>query len=160
MPEGYIGKLRRKIGSAKIIHPAMRIIIENEQGEVLFVERTDNGRIGLPAGALEENETLEECVSREVLEETGIKVLELVVIGISTRPDIESVTYPNGDEVQYFTVEFYGSRWQGKPAVADREEVKRARFLARSSMADLPENERSAFESLDYFKKHGWPMLK
>ena len=107
--ESYITKLREKIGRDKFIHPAARIIVENDEGEVLFIERADNGNIGLPAGALEENETIEACIIREVKEETGIEITALEVIGISTDPRVETVRYPNGDEIQYFTIEFYSN---------------------------------------------------
>ena len=62
----YISNLRTKIGHDKFIHPAARIIVENEKGEILFIRRTDNGKLGIPAGGLEENETIEECIRREV----------------------------------------------------------------------------------------------
>ena len=78
--KNYIKKIRSKIGSENIIHPAARIIIENKNREILIIERVDNGRIGLPAGALEENETIEECIIREVKEETGLKIIDLEVI--------------------------------------------------------------------------------
>ena len=106
----YIAKLREKIGQDKFIHPAARIIIENELGEILFIERNDNGKIGLPAGGLEEGETIRECIIREVKEETGLILLDASVIGIITDPRKETVTYPNGDVVQYFTIEFYSNQ--------------------------------------------------
>jgi len=53
----YILKIRKKLGHAQFIHPAARILIENKNGEILFIQRNDNGKIGLPVGGLEENET-------------------------------------------------------------------------------------------------------
>ena len=95
--KNIISKLRNKLGHDKFIHPAARIIVENEKGEVLFIERKDNGQIGLPAGSLEEDETIEECIIREVKKETGIDILELEVVGISSCPENETVTYhPDG----------------------------------------------------------------
>ena len=64
--KNYIQKIRTKIGRDKFIHPAARIIIENNQNEILIIRRRDNGKYGLPAGALEENETIEQCIIREV----------------------------------------------------------------------------------------------
>ena len=91
-------RLRAKIGHDRIIYPGARIIIENQNNEILIIERTDNGYIGLPAGSIEENETIEECIIREVQEETGLRILDLEVIGISSNPQLESVEYPNGDK--------------------------------------------------------------
>lgn len=157
--KNYISKLRKKIGHDKFIHPAARIIVENEKGEILFIERADNGRIGLPAGALEENETIEACIIREVKEETGIEITGLEVIGISSDPRVETVRYPNGDEIQYFTVEFYSSSWKGALHTHGTAEVKQAAFRDRSYLQRLPENERSILRSLEYYRQEGRARL-
>ncbi len=46
----------------------------NEDGHVLLVQRSDNGRWGLPGGYAELNMTPEENCRREVREETGLDV--------------------------------------------------------------------------------------
>ncbi|MEO0900187.1 MAG: NUDIX domain-containing protein [Bacteroidota bacterium] len=158
--KSYIQHLRSLIGHRKFIHPAARIIIENEKGEVLFVEKKDTGQLCIPAGGLEENESIEECIKREVREECGLRLRSLEVIGLSTRPSQESVSYPNGDEIQYFTVEFYSNDWEGEIAVQDEEEIRKARFLDASHAENLPSNEKSAFESLAFYRQHNRLMLK
>ncbi|MBP2402658.1 ADP-ribose pyrophosphatase YjhB (NUDIX family) [Streptomyces syringium] len=45
-----------------------------EDGRVLAIRRSDNGRWELPGGVLEIDEAPEEGACREVLEETGIEV--------------------------------------------------------------------------------------
>ena len=160
MSGNYIKKLRAKIGHELFIHPAARIIVENEQNEILVIERVDNGKIGIPAGSLEEGETIEECIKREVWEETGLRILEVTVIGISTHPAKETVQYSNGDRIQYFTVEFYSSIWEGEINIQDKEEVKHAKFVDIGRINQIPENENSAFESLRYFREHQTIMLK
>ncbi|MCB9292114.1 MAG: NUDIX domain-containing protein [Lewinellaceae bacterium] len=156
----YIARIRKKIGRDKFIHPGARIIVENDKGEILFIERADNGNPGLPAGALEENETIEACIIREVKEETGIDITALEVIGISTNPEVETVRYPNGDEIQYFTVEFYSNSWKGELNTGGTAEVKKAAFRDRRNLEKLPENERLAFESLEYYRKEGKIKLR
>jgi ADP-ribose pyrophosphatase YjhB (NUDIX family) len=46
----------------------------NEQGHVLLVQRSDNGRWGLPGGYAEVNMTPQDNCRRELLEETGLEV--------------------------------------------------------------------------------------
>ncbi len=47
--------------------------IFNEEGQVLLIKRSDNGRWGLPAGFCEVNQTPRENLRREVREETGLE---------------------------------------------------------------------------------------
>jgi len=126
--KSYIKKIRQKIGHQKIIHPATRIIIENEKGEILFIKRKDNGNLGIPAGAFEENETIEECIIREVKEETGLEILKMSFIRLSSNPKKETVEYLNGDVIQYFVCEFYSKDFKEK-LKADNIEVLKVEFL-------------------------------
>jgi hypothetical protein len=47
--KSIITKIRNKLGHDKFIHPAARIIVENEKGDILFIERKENDSLGLPA---------------------------------------------------------------------------------------------------------------
>ena len=102
--DNYIKKMRAKIGHQKIIHPAARIIIENEVGEVLMIKRADNNNWGIPAGSLEEGETIKDCIIREVKEEAGLQIIDCQVVGISSGPEKETVIYPNSDVIQYLSL--------------------------------------------------------
>jgi 8-oxo-dGTP pyrophosphatase MutT (NUDIX family) len=155
----YLQNLRNIIGKRKIIHPAARIIMENEKGEILMIRRSDNGNWGLPAGSLEENEDIESCIRREVREETGLELLQLEVVGISSRPERESVVYPNGDQVQYFVVEFYSNSWEG-PLFSDTDEVSDIRFFPIDDTDRLPVQEWATFESLIYYRATGQIRLR
>ena len=156
----YIRKIRKKLGHDKFIHPAARILIENEEGEYLFIRKNDSGKLGIPAGGLEEGETIEECIKREVKEETGLEIISLEVIGIGSSPEKEFVEYWNGDKIQYFTVEFYSNNWKGKININDRAEIKSANFFDKDTLNDLPENEKSLIESLKYYRENNVIMLK
>lgn len=151
----YIQNLRQLIGHRKFIHPGARIIVENAAGQILMIRRRDNGGWGLPAGGLEEKETIQECIIREVKEETGLDILALQVIGVSSNPSRETVQYPNKDVVQYFNIEFYSNKFSGEIGVLDEEEVLLAQFVDKEMIAALPESEQHTFKSLAYFKEHG-----
>lgn len=86
--------------------------------------------------------------------------MDLEVIGISSHPGRETVEYENGDSIQYFTVEFYSNKWKGTPQAADRNEVKDVKFVELEKLEALPENERSALESLRHYRQHNKIMLK
>ncbi len=156
----YLKRMREKIGHDKIIHPAARAIIENDQGEFLFILRNDNGQVGLPAGGMEENETIVDCVIREVREETGLTMIDPVCIGVDSRPELQTHTYQNGDCVQYFVVEFYCQNYEGKLAIEDHNEVASVAFQSMAYVEKLPPLERSTFHSLRHFRENGVPLVR
>lgn len=55
-------------------HVAVAGVVVGGDGRVLVVQRRDNGRWEAPGGVLERDETFEEGVAREVVEETGVAV--------------------------------------------------------------------------------------
>lgn len=55
-----------------------------EDGRILVVQRRDNGRWEAPGGVLEQDETFEQGVVREIAEETGVTVAVTTSAG-STR---------------------------------------------------------------------------
>ena len=49
-------------------------IVVNDHGQVLVIQRADNGHWEPPGGVLELGESFEQGVAREVFEETGVRV--------------------------------------------------------------------------------------
>lgn len=152
--KGYIQSLRALIGNRKIIHPGARIVIENDLGEILLIRRKDNDQWGLIAGGLEAGEDIQTCIIREVQEETGLHIEQLEGIGISTRPDQETVRYPNGDVIQYFTLVFYANQWSGE-LQQETSETQEARFFPPDQTPSLPPNESPALEWVRAYKQTG-----
>ena len=73
------------------ISPAIIVLIRREDSILLVHARNFRGTFnGLVAGFLEPGETLEECVHREVLEETGLHIKNLKYFGSQPWP------YPSG----------------------------------------------------------------
>lgn len=63
------------------------VIVEN--GKILLVKRDTEpfkGMWALPGGRLDGDETLEECCIREVIEESGLEVEILLLVGIYSDP--------------------------------------------------------------------------
>ncbi|MDT0303999.1 NUDIX hydrolase [Streptomonospora wellingtoniae] len=57
-------------------------VVVRQDGRVLVIKRADDGRWVPPGGVLERHETPEQGVVREVLEETGVKVRPLRLVGV------------------------------------------------------------------------------
>jgi len=129
----YIQMLRGKIGNAKIIVPGVRALILNTAGELLLEKQRLFGSWALPHGCVDLGESALDAVAREVKEETGLQVIHAEVFGLYTHPRY-SITYPNGDQVQTFTVAFRVHEWSGTPR-PDGNEVTELGFFP---FAELP----------------------
>ena len=131
----YLESLRSRVGSQRILLPGVRAIILNDREEVLLQRRTDMALWGLPSGSVELDETALDALKREVLEETGLDVQRAQPMALYSGPS-QRFTYPNGDEIQCFSVAFIVRDWTGVPK-ADGDEGSEVRFWP---MDALPEN--------------------
>ncbi|MEU3017163.1 NUDIX domain-containing protein [Nocardiopsis sp. NPDC007018] len=68
------------------------VVIRSEDGKVLIIKRMDDGRWVPPGGVLELNETPEQCVVREVWEETGIEVSPVRLVGVYKNMNLAVVS--------------------------------------------------------------------
>lgn len=98
----YLHWLRQHVGHQKGLLVFASACVRDGAGRLLWQKRADFGWWGLPGGVLELDESLPECVVREVREETGLGVEPLRLVGIYSSPDFD-VIYPNGDQVQQVT---------------------------------------------------------
>lgn len=101
----YIQWLRSKVGKRKIFLPYATVIVRDERHNILLQKRNDLKVWGLPGGVLELDEDLQSCARRELVEETGLTAGPLRLVGVYTDPQYD-VVYPNGDQVQQFTICF------------------------------------------------------
>lgn len=147
--DSYVGKLRKKIGSDKIIVAGVRAIIRNQKGEVLLIRRKDTGRWGMPAGSLELGDSVTEAVKREVFEETGLRVISCRPMAIYSDPKY-SVTYPNGDQVQIFVIVFIVDDWEGD-LISETDETSDIGFFDIDALPDTHEMYVETLEDLKRF---------
>ena len=119
--QSYLGQLRQIIGKRKIFAVTARGIVQNEAGEILLVRRSDNGAWVMPAGSIELEESIYDCVKREVFEETGLTVLSATPIAIYSEPRFSFVT-AYGDPYQPLSIVFIIDQWR---ATCNRQQMKR-----------------------------------
>jgi 8-oxo-dGTP pyrophosphatase MutT (NUDIX family) len=81
------------------------VIFDQPRQKVLLTRRTDNGLWCLPGGGMDPGESAAETCVREVLEETGLRVQVVRLIGVYTSPDW-LVEYPDGERVQLVAMSF------------------------------------------------------
>jgi ADP-ribose pyrophosphatase YjhB (NUDIX family) len=85
--------------------PSAVAFIENEQGQVLLIKRSDNGDWALPGGAHDLGETIEDTAIREAKEETGLDIEITGLIGVYTNPN-HLIEYGDGEVRQQFSLNF------------------------------------------------------
>ncbi|MFW6106694.1 MAG: NUDIX hydrolase [bacterium] len=126
MMDSYLQSLRSRVGSQRILLPGVRAIILNDRKDVLLQRRTDLALWGLPSGSVELDETAFDALKREVPEETALEVGQAELMALYSGPS-QRFTYPNGDEIQSFSVAFIVRNWTGEPQ-ADGVEGSEVRF--------------------------------
>ena len=131
----YISNLRKHIGTQPIIMCGANVILINEKNEILLHHRTDRDWWGLPGGAMELGESLEDTDRREVLEEINIECLELELFNVYSGKDLY-YKYPDGNEVFNVTVTYLCKTFKGELKV-EKTEGRDARFY---NILDIPQN--------------------
>jgi 8-oxo-dGTP pyrophosphatase MutT (NUDIX family) len=100
---------------ANSLVPSVNSIVVNNQGQILLIQRTDNGNWSLPGGAMDLGESIRQAAIRETLEETGIQTEVTGINGIYTNPN-HVLHYTSNDEVrQEFSVVFTARPVAGEP---------------------------------------------
>jgi 8-oxo-dGTP pyrophosphatase MutT (NUDIX family) len=95
------------VTTARQIRPGVSAVIVDDGGRILLQQRTDNGRWGLPGGAIEFGESIVEALHREVMEETGLTVEVGRLIGVYSHPDVHQIiTYPDGNVFHFVSTCF------------------------------------------------------
>ncbi len=130
----YIKTLRGMIGTTMIVLPGVRALIFDDLGKLLLQKQTLFGSWALPHGCVDVGESALDALKREVGEETGLSVTRAEPFGLYSDPKY-SIIYPNGDQVQTFTVAFLVKEWSGKLTV-DGDEVVKLDFFP---LENLPE---------------------
>jgi len=99
--------------------PSVSAVIFDRRGRLLLQQRSDGGQWGLPGGSLEIGESVATAVVREVLEETGLTVRPLRIVGVYSDPALQVVRYPDGNVWHYVTTCFECKVLRGELTTCD-----------------------------------------
>lgn len=103
-------------------------------GSLLLERRADFGTWGIPGGALDEDETVEDGIAREVREETGLEAVSIELFGIFSDPS-RIIEYADGNVYRLLTVAFVVGVAAGEPRIS--EESLELRFVPFARVREL-----------------------
>jgi ADP-ribose pyrophosphatase YjhB (NUDIX family) len=131
----YLKNLRSKVGNELLLVPSVAAVIKDEEGRVLLIKRSDNRRWSLPAGGIDPGETPAQAITREVQEETGLRVGPTRVLGVFGGEGFRH-TYENGDRVEFLCVLFKCEVLGGRLEAIDGEALG-FRYFETEDLPDL-----------------------
>ena len=124
------------VGGPNAIRPGACAVIFDDGGQVLLERRSDNGFWGLPGGAVEIGESVEQAVKREVMEETGLRIEVKRLVGVYSDPRRHNISsYPDGNVTHWVTVVFQCVRVDGEVRMSDE-----STDIGYFDVNELPEN--------------------
>ena len=120
---------------ANSVIPSVVAIVQDDEGRVLLIEKTDNGLWALPGGGHEVGESIADTVVREVKEETGYDVEVLRLTGTYTNPN-HVMAYDDGEVRQQFSIAFAARLVGGERRTSD--ESNSVEWKSMDAIAELP----------------------
>ncbi|TDD58774.1 NUDIX domain-containing protein [Kribbella antibiotica] len=127
----YLWEVRQQVGSRLLLTPGAQTLVVDADSRILYQRSRDSGLWALPAGASEPGDSFRMTAARELFEETGLVVAPeaLVPFASLSRGDLHTVSYPNGDLLQCFSLIFEARSWTGT-LQAEESEVLELGFFA------------------------------
>ncbi|MEV6631362.1 NUDIX domain-containing protein [Actinoplanes sp. NPDC051470] len=119
--ESYLGRQRAFAGDdERLLFVASRGVIIDDQNRLLLIQRSDNHRWAIPAGAMELGESMEECAIRETWEETGLTATSLTPFAFYSRAQFVN---DYGHAYQQILMAFRIHTWEGELLKATDETI-------------------------------------
>ena len=131
---GYIEDIRKHIGHAPMLSAGATVAIIKD-GRILLNLRSDTGTWGIPGGAIELGEALEQTAVRELKEETNLEVDNLVFLHLFSGNDFY-FRYPNGDELYAVVALYLAQDVKGEMKIADDESYE-LRYFSKDEIPEL-----------------------
>ncbi|WP_160719521.1 NUDIX hydrolase [Bacillus sp. USDA818B3_A] len=142
---GYIEDLRALVGTRPLILTGVTALVIDQQRRFLMVQSDEVWK--LPGGFIELGESAEEACRREILEETGIKIGNIQLIGVFSGESYFT-KLANGDEYFPITIAYVTEDIRSGDLTPDDKEIQRVQFFKWSAFPkELVERDRQIFQS-------------
>ena len=105
---------------------------DESAGELLLMQRSDNGHWGLPGGYVERGETVAAAAAREVYEETGVRIDVGRLVGVYSDPARQVIAYADGRRVHAINLCFEARATGSGTATTPHETLATGYFAANA----------------------------
>ncbi len=116
---GYIKEMRKHVGHAPILSAGATVVVLKDH-KILLNLRSDTNTWGIPGGAIELGETLEQTAARELKEETNLTAEKFTLLHLFSGGDFY-FKYPNGDELYSVVALYLAEGVTGEMKITDGE---------------------------------------
>jgi ADP-ribose pyrophosphatase YjhB (NUDIX family) len=109
-------------------------LFDDRRFKILLTRRADNQRWCLPGGAVEPGETVSEACTREMWEETGLRVRVVRLLGVYSTPH-RLLEYADGNRYQLVSLNFEVAWLEGQLQLSD--ETTGYGYFGMDEIADM-----------------------
>lgn len=145
----YISEMRKHIGNAPMLAVGATVVVLRDN-KILLNLRSDTNTWGIPGGAIELGEPLEQTAARELREETGLSAEGFSFLHLFSGPDFY-FKYPNGDELYSVVALYLAEGVHGEMKITDGES-RELRFFGKEEMPALESRAAKIIEWLNIEK--------
>ncbi|MGH3358983.1 MAG: NUDIX hydrolase [Nocardioidaceae bacterium] len=137
--------------------PSVNVVVTSDDGEILLIQRSDNGNWALPGGAIDLGESIMDAAIREVEEETGIRCDITGLVGLYSNPRHVIEYTSNGEVRQEFSIVLTATVISGE--LRTSSESTSVRWVPTADLADYEIHESMRQRIEHYLDPQTWPFL-
>lgn len=126
--------MRKHIGHSPMLSAGATVVVIRDN-KILLNLRSDTNSWGIPGGALELGETLEETAARELKEETNLDAESFTLLNVFSGKDFY-FKYPNDDELYSVAVLYLANNVSGELKITDNESFE-LKYFSKGELPDL-----------------------
>lgn len=123
--------------SITYVAPAVGILLENENGEILLITHNDGKSFGTFNYAVEEEHSLVETLKNNIFGDIGVLLKKLKCLGVfSGKDQIEQMHDNPKDKVKYVTTVFYAKIKSSDLKIKDGN-IKKIKFFKKEELPEI-----------------------
>jgi 8-oxo-dGTP pyrophosphatase MutT (NUDIX family) len=142
---------------ANSLVPSVNVVVVNDAGDVLMIQRSDNDNWAVPGGAIDLGESMVQAAVRETSEESGIECRITGIVGIYTDPKHVLLYTSNGEARQEFSIVLTASVVGGRPTPSD--ESSEVVWVPREDLDGYPMDRSMKLRIGHYLQGRATPYL-